>query len=268
LDDMSVVRILLGALGFAAFWAAFAWLASGQMMAAVFFFLWVFLLAPLLLPSMMFYWMRLRGRLTRLELKEPSPLRDYVLHCVLKEKALQVDLWLLNNSDDEGIFWFERWAGASLGRSQIILSRRWLDSQRSLDEQKREFVAIWRKIAELSPRERLIRTAQLSVWAAAMSPLEWFSIAFDKVLLFLGVKEMPLSPFWCQRFAVGLKEFVFPSKKIADNEKKSLKFQAPSVRNEPLYWSSWSLGPWALYPARCLHPAWIPLSHSENLLFF
>jgi hypothetical protein len=260
---LKVLRTLLSGLLLAAGWASFAWLSSGRPQAAIALALISLVIAPLLLPDLVFWNARLKKRLRPLELKEASPLRDLVLQCVLRESGLRPRFWLLESEGDQGFLWFERGFGRSR-RQDIILSEAWLKGLPGAGHQK-EFLALWSEIARTPPGERLLRSFQFRIWLGAFWMLDMLFDFLDFLLRSVGLREMPHPAFWCQGFAWDLKRRFFGR---AGRTTFQAQFSAYALRvdREPLYWKSWVFGVWSRYPTRCLHPAWRVLSEPYALI--
>lgn len=260
---LKVLRAVIGATFISLAWALFAWLSSGHTQGAIALGAISLVLAPALIPDLVFALARMRKRLVRYDFKEASVLRDLLLQCVLRESGLRPRIWILDAPADNGIVWFERGWGS--GRHQdIIISKGWIAGLPDASRVK-EFRCLWSEIAAVSPSDRRIRTFEFRLWLGAFWMLD---LLFDLLHLLMGrmgLSEMPHPAFWCQRFAWSLKRIWFGIEEPEFSKDPFLK-HAPRVDTEPLYWKSWVFGVWSRYPTRCLHPAWRVLVENSGLI--
>ena len=260
---LKVLRALVGAVLFSLAWALFAWLSSGHIQGAISLSLISLVLAPLLIPDLIFVIARMRKRLTRFEFKEASVLRDLLLQCVLRETGLRPRIWILDAGGDNGIQWFEQGWGRSR-RQDIIISKAWIAGLPDASRVK-EFRSLWSEIAAMSPSDRRIRSFEFRLWLGAFWMLDVLFDLLHLLMARLGLKDMPHPAFWCQRYAWGFKRAWFGIQESEFSRDPFLK-HAPRVDTEPLYWKSWVFGVWSRYPTRCLHPAWRVLVENSGLI--
>jgi hypothetical protein len=261
------MRLIMGSCVLALFWALFAWTTFGSWEASILAAFWSLIVAPLFVPPAIWWVARMKGQLHRELLKEESRLRDLVLRCVLHRSVLDVEVWILEESSDEGFFWYESFGlFPRQSKTRVVITRAWLEFlEQNPESAAREFEMLWDKIASLSSGDRRLRTLQMSSWMGGLFVLELLIRVLDLLLAFLGVRGLPRSTFWCQGWAWQLSTRWFASSPmdagIVENSQYTLR-----VGNEPLYWGSLLLGIWSFYPSRVLHPTWRLLTREESLL--
>lgn len=249
----SVTGLLIGGL----FWWFMGWALShrtlGDLLAV-----WAWLVGPLLLPPITWFWLRFRKKIQLLDLsREPVLAREYFTS-VVRHPGPRPRVWV-RTANDLSLFWCESHNFGS--RQEIFLTTTWMRQDREL--QTRDWQSLWFSIAALTPAERRLRSFQMAAWCGVMSPLEFFFQGFQMLLDVIGLSDTPQAGFWFQRCCWALKSLWFgtlPERGQWPVAAATGGFKPPSI------WNSVIWGVWFQIPERSCHPTWTLLTHSDALL--
>lgn len=250
------IRSLFGALIAAGAWGLLGVLLASKVL-GVLLAIWSLVLGPLLMPTFLWFALRLQGRLRPLDYAREAGLARAYFECILRRPGPRPEIWVLGSAD-KAVFWFE-----SLLRSKqiVIVTSGWLAG----DEVRRcsELRGLWELLAVSTRAQRSVRTLQVCLWLGAASPLSFLFFALQIVTDFFGFSDLPRPGFWFLGSAWKVRELWFGK---VPGPTDAIVARSWGAGPPPRVWGSLLWGVWFQCVPERLHPSWQVLTRSDAFL--
>ena len=190
----TALRTILGAGVVASVWWGMGWALSGEVFAALL-ACWSLVLAPICVPIILWWNLRLRGQLEPLRLTSDLNLAQTFFIKVLENKGLNPRIYI-RTASEPSVVWFEEVFG---NRQVWVISSAWF--LLPAKERMADFAALWDRVAALSRPMRKLRTLQMLLWIGSTSAADLLVLLYRSLMNLLEMPEIPLLTLCLGRFS-------------------------------------------------------------------